>query len=434
MLPCKPLGRFCHMSANDLGISNVALLSVHSSPDAPLGGPDAGGMNLYVRRLALELSALNVSVDMFTRKSSYDQPDLVQLGTNVRLIHLDAGPPAAVPKRLLSRYIAEMSDGVVKFSERHGARYDVLHCHYWLSGLVGLRCRPALQCPVISMFHTLSKVKGSYLPGAEGAGSVARFSGEQQVLAGSDAVIGATPLEYEQFASLYGTTPARFEVIAPGVDADLFRPHPREASRKRLGIDAEKIIVFVGRLDPMKQLNRLFEAVALLPSRQLLGLRIIVVGGNDSDAAALNEYRLLARTLQIDGLIDFRSNVPQSELPLYLSAADVCAVPSAYESFGMVAVESMACETPVVAFGVGGLATTVKHERTGYLARPGSTADFSRQLGRALDNTDLGIMGRRGRLSVQQYNWPSVARATLEVYSNVANGLGCGGRQLVAAG
>jgi D-inositol-3-phosphate glycosyltransferase len=270
------------------------------------------------------------------------------------------------------------------------------------------------------MFHTLAKVKEQYAPGAGGCDSALRSDGERDVLIDSDAIIGATAIERTQLATLYDRDPQQFAVIPPGVDATVFRPHDAATSRRELGIDAEQVVLYVGRLDPMKRLDLLLRAVAMQPESRRRDLAVVVVGGNDDgDRIAAHKYRRMAADLGLESLVDMRSNVPQNELPLYYSAATICAVPSAYESFGMVAIESMACQTPVVAFDVGGLATTVRNESSGFLAEPGNVADFSRKLAQALSSDSLESMGRQGRRSIGRYEWSSIADRTLAFYEEV---------------
>jgi D-inositol-3-phosphate glycosyltransferase len=416
-------------------VERVALLSLHSSPIAPLGRSDAGGMNLYVRRLADELAELGLRVDMFTRRTDTRLPKVAELGPRTRLIHLDAGLPQLQPKSRLPLLIPTLTRGLNAFALRDGVAYDVLHCHYWLSGMVGVRCRETLGAPVVSMFHTLSRVKEQHAQGGEGVDSALRFEGERDVLADSDAIIGATAIERTQLATIYGRDPQRFAVIPPGVDAKLFRRHDTASSRRKLRIDADRVVLFVGRLDPMKQLDVLLRSVAMLRQSQRRGLRVIVVGGNDEDdRIAAQKYRRMAADLGLEQIVDMRSNVPQDQLPVYYSAATVCAVPSAYESFGMVAIESMACETPVVAFDVGGLATTVQDGSSGFLARPGNVADFSRKLAQALASDSLESMGRQGRASIHRYEWSSIADRTLSVYEEVAAAYEYQSLELLGAG
>jgi D-inositol-3-phosphate glycosyltransferase len=401
-------------------VERVALLSLHSSPIAPLGRSDAGGMNLYVRRLADELAVLGLQVDVFTRRTDTRLPAIVELGPNTRLVHLNAGLPQLEPKSRLPRLVPTLAHGLEMFSHGQGIDYDVLHCHYWLSGVVGLRCRESLGAPVISMFHTLSKVKAQYADGAAGIDSALRVDGERDVLAGSDAIVGATTIERTQLSRLYGRSPQQFAVIPPGVDTTIFRPQPKELCRQELDIDADRVILFVGRLDPMKRLDLLLHSVSQLSGPQRDGLRVLLIGGNDEeDQVAAQHYRRMASELGIEGIVELRSNVPQDELALYYSAATVCAIPSAYESFGMVALESMACQTPVVAFDVGGIATTVQDGCTGFLAHQGDAIDFARTLTEALESDSLESMGRRARASVHPYEWARIGRLTRSFYGEV---------------
>lgn len=404
-----------------MSLKRVALLSLHSSPIAPLGRSDAGGMNLYVRRLADELAHLGMSVDMFTRRTDTRSADVIDLGPRTRLIQLTAGPPTIEPRARLPEFIPALTQGLRCFARTHRLAYEVIHCHYWLSGLVGLQCRAALDAPVVSMFHTLSKVKAQYAVDGVGLDSTARLDGERTVLTESDAIVGATELERVQLARLYGCVPRDFTVIPPGVDMTLFRPRSTRESRRKLEIDAERVVLFVGRLDPMKRLDLLLRSVSLLSRPQRNGLRVVIVGGNDDqDRMAASCFRAMAHDLGIADLVEFRSNVPQEELPLYYSAATVCAVPSAYESFGMVALEAMSCGTPVVAFNVGGIATTVQDGRTGFLVRAGNVIEFARKLGDALDLDSLQAMGQAARASVQRYEWKTIGLRTQFLYERVA--------------
>lgn len=416
-------------------MKHIALLSLHSSPIAPLGRSDAGGMNLYVRRLADELASHGLQVDVFTRRTDTQLPAVLELGPRTRLVHLNAGLPQPETKARLPRLIPTMAHGLETFARSEGIEYDMLHCHYWISGLVGLQCREALGTPVVSMFHTLSKVKSQYAGNAAGSDSVQRVDGERDVLVASDAIVGATPLERTQLMRLYGRAPHAFAVIPPGVDADIFHPHSRQSSRRELGIEADKVVLFVGRLDPMKRLDLLLRAVSLLPQSQRKGLRVLVVGGNDAqDRISAQYYQRLSDDLGLGETVELRPNVPQDQLALYYSAATVCAIPSAYESFGMVALESMACQTPVVAFDVGGIATTVRDGCTGFLARPGNTMDYSRKLMEALESDSLEAMGRQARISIRAYEWARIGRLTLSFYQEVASAFEDRSLELAGAG
>jgi D-inositol-3-phosphate glycosyltransferase len=229
-------------------------------------------------------------------------------------------------------------------------------------------------------------------------------------------VVGATHDELGLIRRLYGVTPRQFAVIPPGVDLDRYRPYERRVARAKLGIGARTIALFVGRLDRIKGLDSLFRIVAERPERFRESFELVIAGGAQQDDQATRRYRHLAETLHIDTCVRFVGSVDAEVLPLYYSAADVCVLPSAHESFGIVALESMACETPVVAYRVGGPSTTIIDGQTGFLATPGSSSDYARALWYALDSPDLLHMGRMARSSVHAYAWDTIADRTEELY------------------
>jgi len=401
-------------------VESVALLSLHSSPRAPLGGSDAGGMNLYVWRLADELARLGIRADVFTRRTAPDTPEIERLEGGGRLIHLAAGPARQVPKSVLPMHVPALADALQRFIQREHRGYDVLHSHYWISGLTALRLREALGIPIVHMFHTLSKVKEFYTGSSDPTDSALRYDGERRVIEGVDAVVGATTMERDFMDRLYRRSPGRFTVIPPGVDMQVFRPRDRNASRRALGIEADRVILFVGRFDRIKGLDLLIRAVSQLVEGTDQRTKLVVVGGQELGTRdESSRYRHLVSRLGLDGVVRFCGIVPQMRLPVYYSAADVCAVPSAYESFGMVAVESMACGTPVVAFRVGGLGAIIEQGRTGFLASPGSASNFAGALRQALECDHLDAVARQARITARAYRWDAAARRTLDLYEEV---------------
>ena len=398
-------------------MQRVAILSLHSSPLAALGRANVGGMQVYVRRLAEELSRLGIAVDVFTRRADAKAPEVQPIGDGARVVHLEGGPAKPLPKSVLPLHIPAMTASLHSFVSRERLRYDVLHSHYWISGLVALRCQDELQAPVVHMFHTLSKVKEFYNGGQDPSDSALRFDGERFVIVSADAVVGATEGEREQMERLYGVSPLSFSVVPPGVDLDLFAPLDRDVSRRTLGLDGERILLFVGRPDRIKGLDVLLHAFADLEAELRRGTKLVVVGDRDTEQEMRKgRYQAMVRNLALDGAVEFHGIVPHDRLPIYYSAADICTVPSAYESFGMVAVEAMACQTPVVAFGVGGPAATVTDGQTGFLAKAGDRTDFAAKLRQALSSHDLVHMGRRARMSVRKYEWSSVVARTIDQY------------------
>lgn len=406
-------------------VRRVALLSLHSSPLAELGGTDVGGMNVYVRRLALRLGAAGVAVDVFTRRSASGEPETVPLGRGVRLVHLDAGPARYVPKRELPLHVPEMTCAMARFAEGQRLAYDAIYGHYWVSGLVAERFRltVAERPPLLQMFHTLAKVKERYTGAIDPADSVLRADAERRLLRRADAIVGSTEAERHELEALYGHRAREYHVIPPGVDLAVFRPLDRRRARALVGgIDERYVILYVGRFDRLKGLDTLIRAVAGLPARVRSHLQLLLVGGDRGERNQMQADRVarLARDLGIDALVEFRGRVPQRELRAYYAAADVCAIPSLHESFGITAIEAMACQIPVVASRVGGLATTIEDGVTGYLAPPGNVEAFRTRLMEALTAPDRATLVRRAGLTVQRYTWDRTATRTLRLLEELS--------------
>lgn len=402
---------------SDARSRRIALLSLHSSPIAPLGRADVGGMNVYVRKLAERLGAEGIDVDVFTRREDRETPAVQALGP-ARVIQLDAGPARHLPKSVLPLHVPAMAAALRTFVQREELAYDVLHSHYWLSGLAVTRYRALTRdpTPLVHMFHTLSKLKEFFARQPDSADSALRFDGERCLIGRADVIVGATEAEGREMERLYSRSPAEFAIIPPGVDLDLFFPRPKLESRRLLGIGSRYVVLFVGRWDRLKGLDVLLRSVAALPPDLREQLDVLLVGG---DERGWSRYARLIARLGLDDVVQMRGKVPHDDLPAFYSAADICAMPSAYESFGIVALEAMACGTPVVAFRVGGLTETISDGQTGFLVPPGHHSDYTRALLTALCHSDLERMGRRARLSVQPYSWERTTAQTLDLYESV---------------
>jgi D-inositol-3-phosphate glycosyltransferase len=375
-------------------------------------------MNIYVRRLADELARQGVEVDMFTRRTSPGAPEVVELPTGPRLIHLRAGPARPLPKSVLPLHIPRVVAAFREFSEAQGLEYDVFHSHYWVSGFVAARCRPNASVPLVQMFHTLSLVKELYHGGSDPHDSALRRDGERCVIGSADAIVGATSEEEGLISDLYGRAPRRFEVIPPGVNLDEFRPLDRASCRQELGIGPGRVILFVGRADKIKGLTMLLSIVAGIRRTTSEPPRLLVVGAG-TNRTTRHALEATAARLGIDDRVNILGTVAHEQLPAYYSAADVLAAPSEYESFGMAALEAMACGTPVVAFRVGGLAETVKHGFSGFLAPPGDRETFKRLLERTLCENEAALLGRQARMVADRFGWRHVAARTIELYDDL---------------
>ena len=408
-------------------MSRIALLSVHTCPLAALGGKESGGMNVYVREVARELGGLGFEVDVFTRSQDPAIPEVVRLGEGARVIHVEAGPPGPLPRAELAGYLDAFARGVDAFRRAHGLRYDLLHSHYWLSGLAALDLAGrwgAPRTPVVHMFHTLGAIKNAVARGSGDTEPPERLAAETRVAAGVDRIVAANWVERADLAWHCRADVAKVAVIPCGVDLELFRPGAAAAARERLGLAGTRVLLFVGRLTPIKGLETLLRALAALGAARGSGEppRLVVVGGDkqehwDSQSARV---RNVARDLGVEAWVDFRGPQPQDILPDYYAAADLCVMPSRYESFGMVALEAMACGTPVIASRVGGLATTVQDGTTGVLVPEGEAPALARAIADLLaDGARRAALGRQAVEWAGRFGWPCVAKKVAELYAEV---------------
>ncbi len=407
----------------------IAVLSVHSSPLARLGGKEAGGMNVYVRELARELGQRGMLVDIFTRSQDRATPTITPLGRGVRLISLHAGPAAPYDKNLLLTYLPEFVSRVRCFADGEDLSYDVIHSHYWLSGEAALRLRRVWRAPVVQMFHTLGVMKNSVARSAEEVETRRRIAIERRLMREVDTVVAATPLDRAQMVWHYGADASRIRVIPCGVDLRRFHPGDRAAARAELGLSADALVlVCVGRIEPLKGMDALIRAAARLLAQYphwRERLQVLLIGGDDEQQPTRwnsEQRRLdaLRRELGIATQVQFVGAQPQERLPLYYVAADVVAAPSHYESFGLAALEALACGAAVVASNVGGLALTIEDRRSGLLVPPGDDAALAVQIERILTDGALAARLRSGAVQrAAEYGWPTVARRVAALYDEL---------------
>lgn len=403
---------------------SVAMLSVHTSPlDTPGCTKDAGGMNVYLRALACELGNRHIPVDIFTRWTNPHTPRIVQLSPFVRVIHIKAGPQDTLPKNNLYQHIPAFIQQVDKFSRAEGTQYDVIHSHYWLSGVAGNQLAQMWDVPHVTMFHTIARLKQMANPNEPE--SPLRLDMEQQLIHYADRIIATTTDERTQLIRYCGATTNQVDVIPCGVDLSLFTAQNKQLARKKLGLKLHQpTLLFVGRLDPFKGPDLLLRAAAMMAQNA----QIVIVGGKlqgDTDVQALQQ---LAHDLNLSQRVHFLGARPQIELPMIYSAADILVVPSYHESFGLVAIEALACDTPVVATRAGGLMTVVRHNETGYLV-PRGPGFFAERLDTLLGNpTLLAQMSRAARPSVLHFSWQNIASQVSQTYDTLLTEA----RQLVA--
>lgn len=413
---------------------------MHTSPLAQPGLGDGGGMNVYVRQLSSALARRGVSCDVYTRSWSRALPPVVEVEPGLKVHHVAAGPPEPLPKEDLSEVVADFTESVLA---RIGAaatdRPDVIHAHYWLSGLAGHVCKHELGIPLITTFHTLDRVKAAANDRelaaeterirADDVTSVLgnqmeterRALAEGQVIGCSDAVLASCTVEAMQLADLYGADPNRIRLVPPGVESAIFSPGERSQARRAVGLSPEgPLLLFAGRIQPLKGAEIALAALAALRGHGDASLAVIGgPSGPDGDETMAQLHRL-AGTLGIEDRVRFV--LPQSHelLSSWYRAADVCLVPSRSESFGLVALEAAACGTPVVASAVGGLTTLVNHGETGFLVENRHPRQFAVHAQAILDDPALAAsMSMAASRRARRYTWTAAAESLCSVYESL---------------
>lgn len=408
----------------------VAVVSLHTSPLDQPGSGDSGGMNVFIRAAAERVAGRGVDVDVFTRCRGGSPPEVQGLGGGSRLIQVQAGPCAPVPKEELPRYLPRFLGGVLRHARAEGVRYDLVHTHYWLSGWIGSSTKEIWGVPLVASFHTLGKVKNYSLARGERPEPRARLAGEERVIAEADRIIAATPAEAAQLVGLYRADPDLIRVVPPGVDHSLFFPRPRDQARARLHLTGVRLLLFVGRLQAHKgpdlAVRALAEAVARDP-HNTRDLVLAIVGGPSGTGHGIEVARLmdLASALGVGERVILFPPQPQARLADFYAAADVVHVPSRSESFGLVALEAQACGAVVVAAAVGGLRYIVEDGVTGYLVEghdPGDHAD--RILAVLADREAARRMAEAGVARSFRFSWDVTVGQMVSVYRELLDGHG----------
>ncbi|MFN2112037.1 MAG: glycosyltransferase [Anaerolineales bacterium] len=407
----------------------IAVLSYHTCPLATLGGKDAGGMNVYVRDLALYLGREGVQLDVFTRSQDEHVPHVLHdLGFGNRVAHIPAGPEHPLPKIILKDYIEDYADQILDFASAKGMQYDLIHSHYWMSGLAAEKLARNWNVPVVQMFHTLGKLKQLIAQNPEEAEGDYRIQGESRAIEIADRIVASTSTEKQQLEDLYGADPSKIEVIPPGVDLHHFYPIPPEEAKEFVGVPLDKrMLLFVGRIEPLKGIKTLLKSLAILRQNGQAGekLCLAIIGGDlEEDQTQESQEMKLLRELReeyhLEDMVTFLGKRSQDSLPYYYSAAEMVIMPSHYESFGMVALESMACGTPVIASMVGGLIHLVEDGVTGYHAPVEDPVALSQRIASLLDDKALRYrMGHDAFAFAKKYSWENISARIVELYQEL---------------
>lgn len=407
----------------------IAMLSVHTCPLATLGGKKTGGMNVYVRELSAELSRRGIYVDVFTRSQDPCVPhiDSSTLGDRARVIHVPAGPEAPMSTSEIYDYVPEFVENVREFARSQNITYDIIHSHYWLSGLAANELRKSWHAPVIHMFHTLGHMKNRIAQDAADHESDTRIQAETQIMNKVDRLIAATPAERIQMMWLYGADMKKIRIISPGVDVNHFVHIPRADARAFIGVpEDDKMLLFVGRIERLKGVDTLLNALAILRENKASALEqmcLTVVGGAVEDSSQedreMTRLRRLEAELGLSDLVTFLGAKDQETLQYYYSAAEAVVMPSHYESFGMVALEAMACGTPVIASEVGGLAYLIQDGITGFHVPANDPEELAGKINLILNNEKLRReMSQFALEYAQNYSWSNIAEQILQLYNS----------------
>jgi D-inositol-3-phosphate glycosyltransferase len=396
----------------------VAMVSMHTSPLATPGVGDAGGLNVYVAELARRLGERGIKVDVFTRRDAPDLPDIVDIHEHTRVIHLTAGPADPVAKEALP----SLTDQFCAALEERLDDHDLVHTHYWLSGLVGLQLKCRHGIPLVHTMHTMARVKNSNLGNNQAVEPDVRERGEAAVVHEADVLTASTSDEAAELRSHYGAKSEQIMIVPPGVDLRTFHPCDQPKSRAQFGVPQDiQVILFVGRIQRLKAPDVLIKAVAELVRREpgrRDRLQLIIIGGpSGSDPEWSKTLGPLAVEQGIEDMVDFRPHSARSELFRWYCVSDVVAVPSYNESFGLVALEAQACGRPVVATDVGGLRHTVRDHYSGLLVSGHDKREWADALATILDDHDDRIrMGVNAAAHASTFSWDNTAAATLQAY------------------
>jgi len=394
----------------------IGLVSFHTCPKAKLGEKDAGGMNVYLDNLAQSLDSIGHTVYVFTRKHDFEEDVEYSIGARSKLVHINAGNEEVSKKELIN-LIFEFSSNVQSYMYNEGIELEILHTHYWLSGLVGDLLSKRWAIPHVITFHTLAKTKLRAL--AAGKEHFSRTDSEYKLMESADGILVLTQKEIQDIRQLYGEFTNKIAVVPPGIDIKMFHASGTSGARDELNIPKDsQMILFVGRIDPIKGLEILVQALSLIASKK--DVFLYIVGGADEENKYLSSIKSLVEETGLGEKVVFTGPVAHDELRTYYNAADVFVLPSHYESLGFVAIEAMACGTPVVASRVGGIPSIVDHGSTGYLIPWRCPEAFAGQIEVLLQNEDLsGFMSEQALKRAYSLSWDSTAKTVSHYYAEI---------------
>ena len=409
---------------------NIAVLSYHTCPLATLGGKHTGGMNVYVRDLTQYLGRFGVHVDVFTRSEDECVPHVLHdLGCGNRVVHVPAGPESPRPKQELQNYLDEFFRNILKFSEKKNMRYDLIHSHYWLSGLAAAALKETWRIPMIQMFHTLALLKNQVAKSPTELEGETRINGEKHVISISDQIITSTIDEKQYLVNLYSAPEEKIKIIPPGVDTSRFYPITDEEAKEFLNIpENEKMLLFVGRIEPLKGIDILIRAIAQMRKSDVMEKcphYLYIIGGDPNGRYVnldeeMKRLKALCEELGVGDMIIFLGKKDQDTLQYYYSAAEIVVMPSNYESFGMVALEAMACGTPVVATQVGGLQHLVQDGVTGFTVPHNNPTALEEKMTQLICQDELRAEMKQNSVNyARTFSWDTITPQIIALYEKL---------------
>ncbi|BAU48281.1 glycosyl transferase family 1 [Sulfurifustis variabilis] len=407
-------------------VARIAMISEHASPLATLGGVDSGGQNVYVAQLANQLAARGYQVDVFTRRDQETLPDVVKFISRVRVVHVKAGPPVPIPKEQLLPYMPEFARQMSLYCRRQRMPYDVVHANFWTSGVVAMALKAELDLPFVITFHALGRVRRLHQGEADHFPDE-RPEIEERIIAAADCVIAECAQDRADLLNLYGADPARIRIVPCGFDSAELWPVEKCVARRVLGFaPGERIVASIGRLVPRKGIDVAIRALGRLWREHGVDARLVVVGGESelpcpTATPEIARLHRIAAEEGVDDRVTFTGSCRRQLLRYYYSAADVFVTTPWYEPFGITPVEAMACGTPVIGTSVGGIKTTIRHGRTGFLIPPHSADALAARLAELLGAPELRrALGDAGRERANRhFTWAQVADRVASLYAHV---------------
>jgi D-inositol-3-phosphate glycosyltransferase len=403
-------------------INAVAYLSLHSCPLMQPGMGNAGGMNVYIRELARSMAEIGVEVVVFTRRTDEHTPDVVAVSPGFQVVHIEAGPRTPVPMKHLPGLVGEFAEGTLAWIDQSGSNFDIIHSHYWLSGWAGVLLKEKLRLPLANSFHTLGRIKDLNKRSDDAPEGVLRTLTEEEVIARSDCVVASTPYEFDDLVEHYAADPARLCTSPPGIRHELFRPGDKQQARRWTGLDGHPILLFVGRIQPLKGVDTAISALGELAPRANPA-HLVVIGGPSGNTGPAEQERLqqLAQNLDLTDRVHFIPPIAREQLVSFYQAADAVLMPSRSETFGLVAAEAQACGVPVIAAAVGGLPYIIDNGTSGILVEGHKPSGYAAAIDSVLDDPVYAARLAAGAAEhSERFSWEATVSRLLELYDGIS--------------